>query len=389
MNTSSQPPGRWAIRQRVEEWQRAQLEDPRHSQRVAALLGSALGVSFLVCFATGLYSHIQQHSPEWFEPFGRPAGLYRITQGVHVATGLVSVPLLLAKLWSQFPKLFVWPPFRSTRMAVERALLVVLVSSSLFLLVSGVQNVYLWYPFDYYFPSVHYAVAWVAMGALIVHIGSVATVLRHQMRREARATERPDTTRERRRFLGFVTGAAGAVTLATVGQTLRPLSRVSLLAPRRPDIGPQGLPVNRTAAAAAVKNADPSVYRLRITGNVEAERTLSLTELQALPQRTATLPIACVEGWSANATWTGVALRDLLELVNVEPSAVRVVSLQTQGRYRTSEISASLAADPDTLLALQINGEPLVADHGAPVRLIAPNRPGVMQTKWIGEVFVL
>jgi DMSO/TMAO reductase YedYZ molybdopterin-dependent catalytic subunit len=44
--------------------------------------------------------------------------------------------------------------------------------------------------------------------------------------------------------------------------------------------------------------------------------------------------------------------------------------------------------DRDTILALELNGEPLHLDHGFPVRLIAPNRPGVMQTKWINRVIV-
>jgi DMSO/TMAO reductase YedYZ molybdopterin-dependent catalytic subunit len=46
------------------------------------------------------------------------------------------------------------------------------------------------------------------------------------------------------------------------------------------------------------------------------------------------------------------------------------------------------AHDRDTLLALELDGEPLALDHGFPLRLIAPNRPGVQQTKWINKVVV-
>ena len=53
-----------------------------------------------------------------------------------------------------------------------------------------------------------------------------------------------------------------------------------------------------------------------------------------------------------------------------------------------SKVSATHAADPDTLLALTLNGQALAPDHGYPVRLIGPNRPGVMQTKWVTEVQV-
>jgi len=65
-----------------------------------------------------------------------------------------------------------------------------------------------------------------------------------------------------------------------------------------------------------------------------------------------------------------------------------VRSAQESGLYASSPVSGSLAARDDCLLALQVGGEPLAADHGAPLRLIAPNRPGVQQTKWVTRVEV-
>jgi DMSO/TMAO reductase YedYZ molybdopterin-dependent catalytic subunit len=175
----------------------------------------------------------------------------------------------------------------------------------------------------------------------------------------------------------------------TVGQTLRPLSPLALLAPRRPDIGPQGLPVNRTAAAANVLQlAQDPAYRLRVDG--PRPYALSLADLRALPQHEVELPITCVEGWSASGRWRGVRLRDLLERAGAPPGgSARLVSLEPAGLYRESIVDSAHAADELTLLALELNGEPLVPDHGSPVRLIAPNRPGVLQTKWVGRVEVL
>jgi DMSO/TMAO reductase YedYZ molybdopterin-dependent catalytic subunit len=123
---------------------------------------------------------------------------------------------------------------------------------------------------------------------------------------------------------------------------------------------------------------------------VGTPRTFTLDELRALPQREADLPITCVDGWSATATWRGVAVRDLLALVGAgEVVEAEIVSLQAPGTaYASSLLDASRAADPDTLLALELNREPLHLDHGYPVRLIAPNRPGVMQTKWVTRVVV-
>jgi DMSO/TMAO reductase YedYZ molybdopterin-dependent catalytic subunit len=62
---------------------------------------------------------------------------------------------------------------------------------------------------------------------------------------------------------------------------------------------------------------------------------------------------------------------------------VTVRSAQTSGGYRSSELSRRAVDDERCLLALSVNGEVLHPDHGAPLRLIAPNRPGVLQTKWV------
>jgi DMSO/TMAO reductase YedYZ molybdopterin-dependent catalytic subunit len=208
----------------------------------------------------------------------------------------------------------------------------------------------------------------------------------------------PDTTAgtaaapavARREFLGTVFGVSGLVTLVTIGQTVAPLRRLALLAPRRPDVGPQGFPVNRTARAAGVlESARDAGYALVVEGRVERPLRLSREDLARLPQHSATLPIACVEGWSASRTWSGVRVRDLLAMAGAAPGArARVESLQRRRAYRSSELDHWQAHDPDTLLATHVDGEELHVDHGFPVRLIAPNRPGVMQTKWVARLVV-
>ena len=59
------------------------------------------------------------------------------------------------------------------------------------------------------------------------------------------------------------------------------------------------------------------------------------------------------------------------------------MSLERPGLYSSAEVNHLQLADPDTLLALEVDGEPLSLDHGFPLRLIGPNRPGVLQTKWV------
>ena len=154
--------------------------------------------------------------------------------------------------------------------------------------------------------------------------------------------------------------------------------------------GPQGVPVNRSAVAAGVTEslADPG-WRLRVVGPARTVE-LSLDELTAMAQRTADLPIACVEGWSAGGTWSGVPVRDVVALVGGSQSDDVVLrSLQERGAWRESRLPAEFARHPDSLLALTLSGEPLHPDHGYPCRLIAPARPGVTQTKWLREVEVV
>jgi DMSO/TMAO reductase YedYZ molybdopterin-dependent catalytic subunit len=375
---------------------------PLHSERRAARTGLWLGLAFTVCFLTGLLSHLIQNPPGWFVYPASPVWLYRVTQGVHVATGIASVPLLLVKLWTVYPKLFEWPPAGSVSRAVSRLSILVLIGACAMQLLTGLLNIAAWYPWAFFFPTAHYWTGWVAIGAIAVHVGAKAPEIRRGLARrgtpgaaagltEEQAVERTevDTAAEdsdvsRRAFVLAAGLGVGAVTLTTVGQTFSPLGAVSVLSPRIPGVGPQDVPVRQTAERAGVTNVGAD-YRLVIDGPDRLE--LSLDDLAAFPQRTERLPITCVEGWSADATWTGVRLGDLLEEAGLpRDTEVTVESLQERGLYRVSTVAPPHARSPRTLLATGLNGAPLEPDHGYPVRLIAPNRPGVMQTKWVARV---
>lgn len=378
-------------------WERApdlskRYASPLHDTRLAAWLGTALGVTFSICFATGLISHVIQHPVGWLTWPSRPAGLYRFTQGLHVATGMASIPLVAAKLWVVAPRFWALPPVRSVAHAVERLLLLPLVGGAVFLLVTGTLNTFQWYPWGFFFPRAHFWMAWIFIGGLVAHVGAKAGLTWRTLRRgDTTGSELTATApqADRRWFLGGVGLGAGALTLATVGQTFRPLRAVSVLAPRDPDAGPQGIPINRSARAAGVTTDKTDAWTLRVYGRVGRELELTLDEVRALPQHEATLPIACVEGWSATGTWRGVRVRDLLARAEADPDRpLFVQSLQERRLYRSSVVAANVAADRDTLLALELNGEPLALDHGYPCRLIAPNRPGVLQTKWVDRVRV-
>ncbi|MFJ6698089.1 molybdopterin-dependent oxidoreductase [Streptomyces sp. NPDC091272] len=360
-----------------------------HDARTATSVGRLLGVAVVVCFGTGMVSHYLQHPPGWAVDAlpSRPVWGYRVSQGLHVASGTAAVPLLVVKLWTVYPRLFVRPPVRSVRHALERVSVAVLVGAATFELFSGLLNTVQWYPWPFSFVPVHFAVGWLLVGALLLHLAVKLPEIAAHWRRGAEATvalSADGAGPDRRSLLLGLAAAVGAVTVTTVGQSFTPLGRVDLLTPRHPDHGPQGLPVNRTAVAAGVLPALRSVadWRLDVAG--PRPFLLSLDELRALPQTEVELPIACVEGWSKSARWTGVRVRDLLERAGAPPGAgLRVESLERHGAYRVTELGAEYAHDPLTLLALTLNGRTLSADHGFPARVIAPNRPGVLQTKWV------
>ena len=198
----------------------------------------------------------------------------------------------------------------------------------------------------------------------------------------------PGGTTSRRRFVATVGVAAAGLTAVTAGQSVGLLGGINLFGPRTQKGAPQQVPVNRTAAAAAVEaSANDPAWSLRLAGARSV--ALSRTDLLALPQTTVRLPIACVEGWSVHADWTGVRMRDLMALVGTSGASVRVTSLEPQGVYRETQLGREFVAAPTTLVALALNGETLDLDHGYPARLIAPNRPGVLQTKWLSTIEAL
>lgn len=376
------------------------FESRARGTQLTARVGLALGLAFGICFLTGLWSHVQYDPPGWLPIGPQPTQLYRVTQGLHVLTGIAAIPLLLVKLWSVFPRLFIRPP-RGPRAlvveALERASIAALVGASIFMLASGLLNIAQWYPWDFSFRATHEAVAWVAIGSLLVHIAVKLPVIRQALGSPIDAPEddptpsdtsaEPESVTRRTVMLGaFV--SSGLAVLLTAGQTVPFLRKVSVFGVRDGE-GPQGLPINRTAKAAGADEtaADPAFVLELIVGGVTM--TFDRDQLAALPQQTHELPIACVEGWSRSASWTGVSVRDLVELAGGTPrSDVVVRSLQTKGAFGTSVLPAAFVDDPRTMLALELNGETLSLDHGFPCRIIAPNRPGVLQTKWVRQLEV-
>jgi DMSO/TMAO reductase YedYZ molybdopterin-dependent catalytic subunit len=388
------------------------------------VFGAVLLVALPVVIITGLLDYIA-YGPQFgqaipadvgwlrlprFDWPTRPSWLFALTEGLHVGLGLVIIPVVLAKLWSVVPKLFAWPPARSVAQVLERLSLLLLVGGILFEIATGALNIQYDYLFGFSFYMAHYYGAWVFIAGFVVHVAlklpHMITGLRSRsMRAELRtplaqtrpelpdpyglvATDPAPATMSRRGALALVGGGALLLAVLSVGQVIGGAARsAALLLPRgRSYGGPNDFQVNRTAVAAGITPAATGAgWALTLCGS----RPTSLTRamLLAMPQHTAALPIACVEGWATTQTWPGVRLADLAAVAGMPaPASAMVASLEETGAFNKATLAANQVLDPDSLLALAVNAADLSANHGYPARIIVPAMPGVHNTKWVRSI---
>jgi DMSO/TMAO reductase YedYZ molybdopterin-dependent catalytic subunit len=401
---------------------RAQFRSPLRGPWLTSVFGLVLLVTLPIVIIIGLLSYIA-YAPQfgqaipgdvgWLRLPGfswptRPSWLYRLTQGLHVGLGLVVIPVVLAKLWSVIPRLFVWPPFRSIAQVLERLSLLMLVGGLLFEIVTGVLNIQYDYIFGFNFYTAHYFGAWVFIVGFAMHIAlkipHMVTGLRSLPVREVLRTSRSDTrpqspdpaglvaansaepTISRRGALALVGSGVALIAVLTVGQTIGGGARgAALLLPR--GRGGGDFPVNKTAVAAGIGPESVGASWVLTLRGGPSEVVLDRAALAAMPQTSAQLPIACVEGWSTVQTWSGVRLAELARIAGVPaPRSARVTSLQRGGAFGAAALQANQIRDPDALLALRVNGADLSLDHGYPARIIVPALPGVHNTKWVASI---
>ncbi len=149
---------------------------------------------------------------------------------------------------------------------------------------------------------------------------------------------------------------------------------------------------------------DASAYRLQVTGLVERPITLTLDELKARPKVEPTTVFECsgnsrglVHGMVGNATWAGAALIPLLAEVRPTADSREVYfwgadtgTEEIRGQEYEQNFARSMSLEhvneTGPILAYEMNGEPLPAAHGFPVRLIVPGWYGIAQVKWLERI---
>lgn len=131
-------------------------------------------------------------------------------------------------------------------------------------------------------------------------------------------------------------------------------------------------------------------WRLQVGGLVEHPMQLSLADLKRLPSRTQITRHDCVEGWSCIGKWKGARLGELLDRARPKPQARYVVfycadSLDGTDKYYES-IDFAGAYHPQTILAYEMNDQPLPIPHGAPIRLRLERQLGYKMAKYVMRI---
>ncbi len=191
--------------------------------------------------------------------------------------------------------------------------------------------------------------------------------------------------------IGYLLGSCSNDLTTQVGNLSEPLNqsfgellvRPQRLIPEFPAsaIDPKALLINTYDTTPKIEPID---YKLIIDGEVKFPTELNLFNLKKLPFASMIMQHICVEGWAAIVQWGGIRLLDLARMVQPRDS-VRYVLFESADKYTDSwDLASSL--HPQTLLAYQMNGQPLPVENGAPLRLAAPIKLGYKQSKWVTKI---
>lgn len=138
----------------------------------------------------------------------------------------------------------------------------------------------------------------------------------------------------------------------------------------------------------SIPRIDPGTYRLEIHGAVRQSVTYSLADLRSLPQASQVSDFHCVTGWSVeDVEWRGVRFRDLLAEAGLRLGAKALRFVSAEVPYDDT-LTIQQAFSPDTMLALDMDGEPLSEAHGFPARVVMPRMYGYKNVKWVRRIEV-
>ena len=143
----------------------------------------------------------------------------------------------------------------------------------------------------------------------------------------------------------------------------------------------KGFPVLSYGETPQVNTND---WLLKVWGLVE-DRSFDWSDMMSLPQQEFTADFHCVTRWSKlDVTWTGIKITDFLDALNLDPKATHVLQ-HCYGGY-TTNLSLEDFARPENFFAHTLDGKPLPADHGGPMRTVVPHLYAWKSAKWINGI---
>ncbi len=129
-----------------------------------------------------------------------------------------------------------------------------------------------------------------------------------------------------------------------------------------------------------------AAWRLKVGGLVDKPFTLTYDELRAMPATRMTKDFQCVTGWRVHdVKWVGVRLSDLLDRAGVKPEAKALRFKSFDGTY-TESLTLSQARRNDVIVAYQMEGGDISAEHGGPVRMYVAPMYGYKSCKWLDTI---
>lgn len=330
---------------------------------------------------------------------------FTATRFVHFYAGLASIPYIAGHLLAagvRFSGYYLraeryhalgpppWPRrLLGPLLAVDFA---VLYGSGLYMLFHVYYDTTNIPPFELFPVQTHLWASIIAVPLVSAHIGlHLVDVLRGIRRTPPAERALPvngqAAVMQRRAFFGAVTLGALGLSFGLQNTGLQRGAGIFFISRRPPgeDEGPGAFP---TETLFGVEPAvDTQTWRLVLDGEVPAPVSLTYDDLLSLPAVEREIRLSCVSGWTANATWRGPLVRDVLAIAAAggEPSGVRFESVTdyrvTWARHRVEDDSA--------MLATHVNGAPLSAYHGFPLRLIVPGYPGQDMVKQLRRITIV
>ncbi len=378
---------------------------PRHAYHASTIVTMQLGIALslmlgLMFFSGGLF---------YLYVFNYDVGPYfTITRFIHFYVGLASIPFLLAKYGStgfrfagyylRLPRFKAMGPPR----LVPRILSPLLALDFFVLYFSGLYMLFHYYytvtniPPGFKPVQLHLWAALLAVPLIAAHLGShfleAIRGLSEERRELAAETVRsPESARRvltRRAFMSTVLAGGVGLALAYQNTSLVNRSVAGLFIGRIPKEergGPGDFPVETLFG----KKDDVNIndWRLHIEGAVQDATDLTYDELLAMPSVTRKIRISCVSGWTAQPIWTGPLVRDVLARAGADRDA-KSVNFHSLSGYGLTWHAHLLTGD-EAILATHVNGAPLSANHGFPVRLIVPGYPGQNMVKQIDKITII